>query len=173
MLDDLIEIEPPPQDMKPAKRYLAEAIPASRPGAFFGQFAFPGVEPRFVFDGGGPRVFDSEEAAQCAAAIAMIEALNNRPRERSNPESYQRLSGPEFAVLLAEVGITPTFFSYLNNTRLKRIFAWIDATEEKELPQHPVRVLLELFKRHPETIETAERVTEAVTTTRKPERTGR
>lgn len=172
MLDILVDIEPPPKDMKPAKRYIANAQPTTRPGTFYGQFAFPGVEPRYVSSRGVPIIFDSEDEARAAAAIAVIESLNNRPKERSNPESYRKLTGPEFSVLLAEAGITPTFFSYLNNTRLERVFGWMDGTEEKDLAPHPVRVLLEILKRHPETIDTAEEVTESVTTTRKPDRSG-
>lgn len=167
MLDHSL-LSPPPTDMKPAKRYLAKAVPTTRPGTFYGQFAFPGIEPLFVQDRGAPVLFKSEVEATAAAALAMIEKLNNRPKDRSTFESYERLSGPEFAVLLAEAGITPTFFSFLNNTRLERVFGWMDATEEKDLPPHPVRVLLEIFKQHPKTIDTAEAVTSAVTTTRSP-----
>lgn len=166
----ILDIELPPRDMKPAKRYLAKALPTSRPGIFYGQFAFPGVEPRYVNVNGAPALFGSEDEAVAAAALAMIETLNSRPKERSNPESYTRLTGPEFAVLLAEAGITPTFFSYLNNSRLERVFGWMDASEEKDLAPHPVRVLLEIFKAHPETIDTAEAVTERVTEARKPDR---
>lgn len=160
---------PPLPDLKPAKNHIAKAVPAQR-GGFHAQFAFPGVAPQYVNDRGVPVLYDDEEEAEKAACVALFKKLNARPKDRSTPESYRRLTGAELAVLIAEAGITPTFFSYLNNTRLERLFNWIDGVEDKDLAPHQVRVLLEIFKRHPETIDTAEAVTEAVTSQRKPPR---
>jgi hypothetical protein len=105
--------------------------------------------------------------------LSVCSAVRRHGRWR-RAKRYKPLSGPEFAALVADANLTPTFFYYLTNTTTKRFFDWVDEAPNKDrrntpIP-HNVRVLLEIFKKHPETIDTAEAVTERVTTERKPRR---
>ena len=75
------------------------------------------------------------------------------------------MNGPEFAVALAEAGIGLTLFAYIYGTSIERAQQWIDGIES--VP-HPVRLLLELFRAYPTTIDLAESVTDAHTIARRP-----
>jgi DNA-binding transcriptional regulator YiaG len=147
-----------------SKRYSIRAVQLPA-GGFLAEYAFPGVRAFYVSDRGQPTVHGSETEAMASAAIALANALNNRPRQRGKPERYTKLTGAEFAVLLAEAGLTPTFFAEIYGTSSGRIVEWMD--DVTDVP-HPVRLLLELFKHHPETIDTAEKITQAVTVARSP-----
>lgn len=172
------------QDSKPARaarRYVASAVPRAN-GGFLAQYAFPGVTPRYVTTEhveagqgrGQPRVFDYAEDAEDAARLALFEALNNRPSENTKRERYQFMTGPEFAEAVRAAGITPTFFCYLWGTNTERFFQWVDETPDKSgrvvSPPHGVRLLLAMFENFPGAIDLAERITEQVTTERKPKR---
>jgi hypothetical protein len=193
MLDTQVPTEeklmPPPS--KPSTRYIAKALPHPN-GGYLGQFSFPGGVPQFVTKGGTPLIYDNERDAEADAAIACIKACNARytfrvqttdpndtgVRSLSNAtqEVYTKLTGPEFAVLVAEANITPNYFCFLNAIPQERFFQWVDGAKSKdnrlyEVPHH-VRVLLEIFKRIPQAIDIAEEVTEKVTKQRKPRREG-
>jgi DNA-binding transcriptional regulator YiaG len=147
-----------------SKRYSIKAVPLPK-GGFLGEYAFPGVRPYYVSDRGQPTVHGSEAEALTSAAIALTNALNNRPRQRGKPERYTKLTGPEFAALLSETGITPTFFAELYGTSSARIVEWMDSVTD--VP-HPVRLLLEIFRRDPGAIDTAEAITKTATVARSP-----
>jgi hypothetical protein len=176
---------------KSSTRYIAKALPHPN-GGYLGQFSFPGGVPQFVTKGGTPVIYDNEQDAEADAAIACIKACNARYTFRVQPtdaqddgvrrlsnlsqEVYTKLTGPEFAVLVAECNMTPNFFSYINAISPERFFQWVDGATAKdgrrlEIP-HNVRVLLEIFKRIPQAIDIAEEVTEKVTKQRKPRREG-
>ena len=159
---------------------------------YLGQFSFPGGVPQCVTKGGTPLIYDNERDAEADAAIACIKACNARytfrvqttdpndtgVRSLSNAtqEVYTKLTGPEFAVLVAEANITPNYFCFLNAIPQERFFQQVDGAKSKdnrhyEVPHH-VRVLLEIFKRIPQAIDIAEEVTEKVTKQRKPRREG-
>jgi hypothetical protein len=172
----------PEQVTKPARRYVAKALPLAS-GGYLAQYAFPGVTPRYVTaehvePGQGKtstaRIFDHAEDAEDAARFALFEALNNRPSENTKRERYRLLSGPEFADAVRACGITPTFFCYLWGTNTERFFQWVDETPDKSgrvvSPPHGVRLLLETWRAIPESIDLAESITEQVTTERKPRR---
>lgn len=140
-------------------------------GGYHGTFQAPGLTPDVVRDENGqPRLFPNEHAAKYAASMTMFVVLN-KPRvfagKSGKPERYTKMTGPEFAVELAEAGITPTFLAYLYGTSQKRVLEWIDGVEA--VP-HPVRILLRLFQADSRNIDLAEEVTDAVTTERKPRR---
>lgn len=218
MAEPALLLDPIMAESKPARSYLAKALPASGTRKFYGQFAWPGLPPELVQEDGIPVLFDTESEAELEAALAMIDGLNNRPGMpnatriitlpagtvvRGNTETvdgrklqdgtildsptriyrrlpfgntknerYQLLTGPEFSMLLAEAGITPTFFAWLNNNNMQRVMEWLDGTGDdyKKFPPHSVRVLLEIFRQMPETIDIAEAVTEAVTTMKSPKK---
>lgn len=151
--------------LAPSKTFIAKAIQTS--DGFHAVFSAPGLVPRKVGRDGHPFAFDSEKEAENAALRALFGALN-APREtqgRGRDTRYRKLTGPEFAVLLAESKIGLTLFAHIYGTFPDRVQSWIDGTND--VP-HPARVLLEIFKAHPKTVDTAERVTEAVATERKP-----
>lgn len=161
---DILEGIMPP--MKPAIRHVANAI-RHPSGKYLAQYAAPGMVPLFVSRHNVPSLFDTEEDARTEAALVLVDVLKSRKRDTSKPEVYRKLTGDEFAVLLAEAGLTPTFFAYLYGTTQERVIKWIDGVDD--VP-HPVRLILETWKRHPETIDTSEAVTESVTTQRRPGR---
>lgn len=152
--------------------YKAWAEPNNRGPGFIAVWIAPGLVPDIVRpDGKAPAIFDTEIEAEIAGWRRMAEVMNG-PRIRANknqgkPERYKRLSGPEFAEALRAAGITPTFLAYLYSTSAHRVLTWIDGAED--IP-HPVRVLLALFQDDERNIDIAEKVTEAVTTERKPRR---
>jgi DNA-binding transcriptional regulator YiaG len=162
------------QYQHPKSSYGVKALPNEHGPGFVALYWAPGLKAGLRRDEAGrPAVFSREADAEAAAAQRLFEVLNI-PRARANASSskkerYERLSGAEFAELIREVGITPTFLAYLYGTSDKRVFQWVDGVNEKgleESPPHPVRVLLELFKGNPANIDIAERVTNAVTTSR-------
>lgn len=162
------------QHQHPKTSYGVKAIPNEHGPGFVALYWAPGLKAGLRRDEAGrPIIYSQEVEAEAAAARRLCEVLNI-PRARANvssskKERYERLSGPEFAELIREVGITPTFLAYLYGTSDKRVFQWVDGVNEKgleELPPHPVRVLLELMKENPKNIDLAERVTNAVTTSR-------
>ena len=170
------------RETKPARLYIANAINTG--GGFHAQYAFPGGMPRKVtaehVEAGGssastPQIYDTAEQAENAARAALFEALNNRPRSNQTPERYRLLSGPELAEAIRAAGITPTFFCYLWGCSTERFFQWVDEVPDKNgrpvpPPPHGVRVMLEMFRQIPQTIDLAEDITDRVTTQRKPKR---
>jgi hypothetical protein len=153
---------------KPSKTYVAKAVPVE--GGFHAKFSAPGLIPRLVMDPDNhnrPRLFMAEQAAQISAMYALYGILN-KPRKshlRGKDVRYKKLDGPEFAVLLAETNIGLTLFAWLWGCSMDRAQSWLDGTDGTP---HPVRILLELFKRHPELVDEAIEITEKVTTERKP-----
>jgi DNA-binding transcriptional regulator YiaG len=154
----------------PSRNYIAKAL-AHNSGGWVAQWACPGMIPIIFKDKGSGQdaVFPSETAARHAAQNALVHALINRDkfygRQIGKPERYNKLSGDEFAELLAHAGLDHAFFAYLFGTTLRNVLMWQDGT--KDVP-HPARLLLEIFKRHPSTIDLAEDITERVTTERNP-----
>lgn len=168
---------------RPSRRYVANAVPSRDGSGYLAQYAFPGVAPRYVTtehidagrgQHGKPRVFDDADDAEDSARLALFEALNNRPSENTKRERYRFLTGPEFAEAVRAAGITPTFFCYLWGTNTERFFQWVDETPDKSgrivSPPHGVRLLLAMFEHCPGAIDLAEKITEQVTTERKPRR---
>ena len=152
-------------NQKPSKTFVAKAVPCQ--DGFYAKFSAPGLIPRLVGYQQQPKVFATAEAAENAARLAAFEVANapRKTQRRGKDVRYTKLSGPDFAVLLAESGLSLTLFAYLYGTSPDRVQSWLDGVDGCP---HPVRVLLEIFKRHPETIDTAEDVTEKVTTERRP-----
>lgn len=162
--------------MKPGKEldiiYGAEAIPNTDGEGYLGLYRAPGLAPGFVRDPRTNRVktFATKDSAIAAASLRLFDVLN-KPRLRTvtrsgKSERYRKLTKQELAVLINEAGITHKFFTYLYGTTERRFSEWLTGVNEKgneELAPHPVRVLLEIFKAHPETIDTAEKVTDSVT----------
>lgn len=143
-----------------------------RPG-FVARYWAPGISPGDIRNPGTGEivVFETESDAKAAGADRLFDVLN-APRLRvvsrsGKQEKYQKLSGPEFAALLRESGLTLTLFTYLYGTNERRVLQWIDGRDKdgkEELAPHPVRVMLELFKARPENIDYAEKITNEVTT---------
>jgi hypothetical protein len=161
------------QITKPARRYIAKALPLAT-GGYLAHFAFPGVPPRYVERDGQPVTFESARDAEDTARECLFEALNNRPSEGTKRERYRLMSGTEFADAVRAAGITPTFFAYLWGTTTERFFQWVDQTPDKSgrvvSPPHGVRLLLETWRRFPQTIDLAEVLTEQNTSERSPRR---
>jgi hypothetical protein len=169
---------------KPAARpkrldptYGVDAIPNAGGDGFIAFYRMPGLAPGYIRDPGTNRVsiFETEDAAVAAGARRLFEVMNTpRVRAKANSgkrEKYERLSGPEFAQLLQESGITLTFFAFLYGTTERRVLGWIDGVNEKgevDLAPHPARVMLELFKANQSNIDLAEQITDSVTTARTP-----
>lgn len=154
--------------LAPSKSYVAKAIPVD--GGYIAQFSAPGLIPRYVarsHEPDNPIVFDTAEEAENEARRAAFGILN-KPRQtqrRGKDVRYQKLSGPEFAVLLAESGLSLTLFAHIYGTSVSRAQGWLDGADNAP---HPARVLLEIFKANPEMVDVAEDVTNAATTDRRP-----
>lgn len=151
--------------------FIVRAVPMGG-GKFNALYSAPGLVPAIAESADG-RVYEynSEKEAEAGAAKALIGILN-APRVRARqsegkPERYQKLTGPEFAVLLQRAELTLTFFAELYGTSQQRVLQWIDSAED--VP-HPVRIILELFVADPKNIDRAQAVTNAVTTSRRTER---
>lgn len=155
-----------PREPQPARMYVAKAVQSD--DGFHAVFAAPGLVPRKVTRPDAPNKpipFPTKKAAEEEARRALFGILN-APRinqRRGKDVKYQKLSGPEFAVLLAESGLSLTLFSYLYGTSPERAQTWIDGVD---FAPHPARVLLEIFKANPEMVDLAEKVTDEATTPR-------
>lgn len=152
--------------LAPSRSFVARAIPVQ--GGFIAQFSAPGLIPHYVGrDQDNPRVFATAKEAEDAARLTAIEVAN-KPRKtqrRGKDVRYEKLTGPDFAVLLAESGLSLTLFSYIYGTSVDRAQSWVDGLDNAP---HPARVLLEIFKANPDMVDVAEDVTNAATTERKP-----
>ena len=145
---------------------------------YVGKYHAPGLDTGHVWEGDNKlAIFPTEELAELAAKDRLFTILNDARavaaslHRHGKPERYRRLSGPEFAVLLSEVGITPTFFAEIYGTTVKRVLAWIDGVNEKgneELVPHPAYLLLMRMKADPSLIDKIEEDTRAMTTKRRP-----
>lgn len=141
---------------------------------YVGKYRAPGLEEYVVLDDcGKPMFFNMEEHALKAAHERLLDTLNSARTLASRagkPERYRKLTGPEFAELLREVDITPTFFAELYGTTLQRIMWWIDGANDKGNPEsvpHPAYLLLSLMKDRPSIIDKCQDLTDAVTTSRR------
>jgi len=143
-------------------------------GGYIAEYYAPGLVPEAVKENGKVAIFPDKASAELAA-YRVRDTILNTPRRYSDVKSnakngrYDRLTGPEFAALLQETGITLTLFSEIYGTTMKRAFSWIDGKNDKgeaEFAPHPARVLLELFKANPRNIDVAEDVTHKATTPR-------
>jgi DNA-binding transcriptional regulator YiaG len=116
---------------------------------------------------GTPEVFTGQREAEAEARRVLFNMLNSGPpRETATKDklaAYEKLTGPEFAVLLSEIDVSPTWFAFIMATNYPRVMDWISGAQD--VP-HTARVLLEIFKRHPEAIDTAEEATRAVASER-------
>ena len=149
---------------KPARRYFVRAVRIPAANEWHAEFGFPGGHPDFVQESGRRVVYDNEGQAVADAGETMCDLLNSRKRQRSKPERYRRMTGPEVAVALADLEITPTAFAWLYGTSQDRVLKWIDTVED--IP-HPVRVLLATLAL-PGALITARQTTSSVTTERHP-----
>lgn len=151
--------------LAPSKTFVAKAIPTD--DGYLAQFSAPGLIPRYVTYAHNNEavVYPSQDAAEDAAREATF-AILNKPRKghkRGKQEKYQKLSGPDFAVLLAESGVGLSLFAYLYGSSIDRVQGWIDGLDNAP---HPARVLLEIFKADPRMIDIAEVITDSCTTDR-------
>lgn len=169
--DDLYTLEVAMADRIPSGIFIIRAVPTAS-GKFNALYSAPGLIPELAMTRDGrPYLYDTEQEAEWGAAKSLIGVLNS-PRVKARqhagkPERYEKLTGPDFAMLLHRSGISPTFFAYLYGTSNKRVLSWIDGTEA--VP-HPARIILELFIAHEANIDAAEKVTDRVTTERRPQR---
>jgi DNA-binding transcriptional regulator YiaG len=167
-LREFSEIEVP-KELKPAKSYVANAIPNPNGDGYLAQFAPPGLIPRIVLNSAdnSPAVFSRERLAEAEARRVLFNMLNSGPPRESVTKdklaAYQKLTGPEFAILLAEIDVSPTWLAFIMATNYQRVMDWISGAQD--VP-HTARVILEIFKRHPEAIDTAEEATRAVASER-------
>lgn len=153
----------------PSNIFIAKGVPLQN-GKFHAVYAAPGLTPVVSSkDDGTPYVYNTEEEAEAWAAKHLHRVLN-APRQKANSkaaERYQKLTGSEFAVLLARAGVTRTWFAYVYGTSEQRVFGWIDGVDQ--VP-HPARLLLELIIADEKNAGIVEAVTDQVTTERKPRR---
>lgn len=146
-------------DTVPCKRYFARAV--RLPSGFHaGEYGIPGLFPDYVRQRGEVCEFEGEIAAYRAAKMCIADTLIARLSDTSKPERYRFASGAEFAACLQEAGITPTSFARIFGTTQANVLAWIDGA--RDIP-HAARVLVELFRRHPDCVAMAEAVTARVT----------
>lgn len=144
---------------KPSRHFIARAIPTGT--KFRAAWAAPGLLPDYVYDGDVPELFNTAEAAEAKAKDVLLSALNARAGTKvsrtGKPEISKRMTGSEFAVLLAEAGLEPSEFAQMWGTTSERVLSWID--DEQDVP-FPIRWALHLLKR-PEAMEQAVAIVEA------------
>lgn len=168
-------------DKKIHSTFRAWAEPHPGHEGFVGLFHAPGLETDYAVEDGridmSIAIYPTAELAEIAAKNSLFKVLNSARtfaaivHRNGKPERYARLSGAEFAVLLGEVDLTPTFFAELYGTTLKRVMSWIDGVNEhghEERVPHPAYLLLMRIKEDPSIVDKIEADTRAVTTTRRP-----
>lgn len=148
--------------------YIAEAEPLPG-GKYHAVYSSPGRLPTVATrEDGRPYLYNTQIEAEAGAARQLHRVLN---APRSNPdgktERYQKLTGAEFAVLLANADVTATWFAYVYGTAPKRVLGWIDGVDD--VP-HPARLLLEAIIASPQIPDLIESVTDRVTTELRPRR---
>lgn len=163
----LAEIEALMAHHIPSSTYIMRAVPAGN-GKFHALYAAPGLVPDIAKTADGrPYEYNTEIEAEHGAARYRDGLLNTvrRNARSSKQETYRKLTGPEFAVLLQQANLTPSLMAYLYGTTQQRVMNWIDGVDS--VP-HPVRVMLELFIADEKNVDIAERVTDGVATERRP-----
>lgn len=151
---------------KPARSFIAHAVPNPATGSgFIAEWAAPGMTPRTVLDtaSGLPSEFQTEREAEAEARRVLFNVLNGGFRDKNKLAAYDKLTGPELAVLLAENDVSPTWFAFIMATNYARVMDWISGAQD--VP-HNARVLLEIFKRHPGAADTADEVTRSAASER-------
>ena len=158
--------------------FKAWAEPHDNGRGYIGLYHAPGLDTGYVWaEDGVLAVFPLADLAELAAKDRLFDVLNGARNlaisqyRHGKPERYRRLTGAEFAVLLKEVNLTPTFFAEIYGTTLKRIISWIDGVNERgheELVPHPAYLLLMRIKDDPSIVDKLEEDTQAMTTVRRP-----
>ncbi len=151
-----------------SRYYTALAEPSG--DSYCAIYSAPGLEPRYVTSYATPpepREYATQSQAENAARVSLIGMLNARRKNapKGRTDRYHKMTGDEFAVALAEANMTLTLFCHIYGAPVERGQKWLD--NEDAVP-HQVRVLLEIFKRFPQTIDVAESVTEAHSSERHP-----
>jgi DNA-binding transcriptional regulator YiaG len=127
---------------KPAKTVIAKALKMG--GGYVAQFALPGLLPDVVSEGGHPKVFYSEDKAVAAANETVVKLLQSRLIDSRRPQETKRITAAEFAVLLAEADITPTWFAEIYGTSQEKVIKWLDGQDD--VP-HAAYLLVTLMKK--------------------------
>lgn len=152
--------------LAPSKSFVARAIPVE--GGFIAQFSAPGLIPRYIGRSqDNPKIFISAQKAEEEARKAAFEIANS-PRKnqaRGKNVKIEKLSGPPVAVLIAEAGLTLTLCAHIAGTSIDRVQSWIDGLD---FMPHPIRLLLEIFKAHPEIVDMAEDITDRASIEKRP-----
>jgi hypothetical protein len=161
--------------MERSKFYWAEARPSRNGKGFVGAWGAPGMTPGYAKDENGrTAIFDIPEEAELAAYQRMAYVINHLPayaRSRGGKDTYQKLSGSEFANLAADADATLTAIAFVFGQKLSRIHEWVIGVDEKGQPSsapHWARVMLEIFKDYPETFDLALDVTEEFSSSKRP-----
>lgn len=155
----------------PSHIYFARAVPLPS-GKFHAVYSAPGRLPAVsAREDGTPYVYNTEAEAEAGAARHLHRVLNapriEAKKHGGKSERYEKLTGPEFAMLLSRAGVTATWFAYVFGTSQQRVLGWLDGVDQ--VP-HPARLLLELILADGANGDIIERVTDSVTTSRRPER---
>lgn len=152
------------KETKPARNFVAKALP--RGDGFVAQWAAPGLIPRIVtgiYD--EPAVYQTAAGAEAEARRVLFNALNSGPVNgtKNKMAAYETMSSTNFANLMSDVDISPAWFAYIMATNFARVKDWMTGAQTVS---HAARVMLEIFKQHPEAMDTAEAVTRSASTAR-------
>lgn len=151
-----------------ARRYIAKGVWDNQSTCWRAQFAWPGQNLHYVRNDAGWKLHYATEAeAEEAAGIALARKLVDRaeqPTGKGTMEVYDRITGPEIAVKLAELNITPTFFAEIAGISLQRLREFIDGMNPAP---HYIRVLLALFEALPGALDIAEDITQQFSRSRR------
>jgi hypothetical protein len=116
-------------DLKPARRYIATAVPTPNRRGWWAQWAAPGLVPRYVMDGDQPQTFNTPGAAEVSAMKVLFDALNSRPA--GTWKGRREVMGPaELAHDLAAADVTPTDFSRIIGSRQDRVMDMLNGARE-------------------------------------------
>lgn len=113
---------------KPASRPIAKGLPAR--GKFYAQYALPGLVPVLVMDGTTPAEYMSEAQARVAALEALFELLTRRLVDTRWRNNHEVCAPAEFARLLGQADVTPTYFAELYGTTQARVMQWLDGAAD-------------------------------------------
>jgi DNA-binding transcriptional regulator YiaG len=142
---------------KPSRTAFAKAVPL-RTGGYRAQYALPGLLPEFVInENGRPIIYDTAGYAESDSARALIHALNSRLRYTRKAGQTEAMSAADFAVALAESGMSAIEFSQVLGVPEDRVMKWLNAAAD--IP-HWARLVLELCL-DPETQDRAFDITDA------------
>jgi len=144
------------EPIKPATRYVAEAVEDKIGRRYLAKWASPGRIPEYVVSDGKFELFDTQKEAEDRAREVMFNTLNDVRRDpntvRINREAgvgtHQRvkpvkMTSAELSIAMRDAQIAPNDLAYLWGTAHDRVIGWMQGADQVPFP---IRWALALLK---------------------------